>query len=158
MCLKHFLKFYFIANSWGHMHVRMWSCGHILLACKWSVEFQDTGVLIWWEWQFLCTWRVVLCMGIEYGLNPLTSVCLRILGPVSNWGPYQVGAHTNSGINTKSRSISIRGSIPGRGSHRTVTVMSWGKLLAKHHLAIGASFEIVTSVARSGFHLVKNIS
>ena len=40
----------------------------------------------------------------------------------------------------------------------TVTMVPWRKSLAKHHLVIGASFEMVTFIVRNESHLIRNIS
>ena len=49
------------------------------------------------------------------------------------------------------------GLVPGQDLHWMVTVLSWRKSPIKHRLATSASFKRVTSVTRSGPHLVKNI-
>ena len=54
--------------------------------------------------------------------------------------------------------VSSQGLILGRGMHGTITVVPWEKSPAKHCLATSASFKRVTSIVRSGSHLVRNIS
>ena len=46
-----------------------------------------------------------------------------------------------------------QGPVPSWGPHGMVTVVPWGKTLAKHHLAIGA-----VSRESGESHLVRNIS
>ena len=47
--------------------------------------------------------------------------------------PINLHMPKNYGPNGRMGPISIRGSILGRGPYRTVTVVPWGKLPAKHH-------------------------
>ena len=62
-------------------------------------------------------------------------------------GPYQFGGP-----------LPGWGLVLGQDLHRMVTVLSWRKSPIEHRLATRASFKRVTSITRSGPHLVKNIS
>ena len=50
------------------------------------------------------------------------------------------------------------GLVPRHDFHRMGAIVPWRKSLTKHRLVTSASFKRVTSVTRSGPHLVKNIS